>query len=80
VVYPWYALVGSFGLSPTFMLGIWHGGEWLKRDLSQPFYGLVEHESPISGLDFTSLMKGYSSWYFYEYFDRLYVVYMVVIS
>jgi len=30
------ALVGSFGLSPTFMLGIWHGGDWLKRDLAQP--------------------------------------------
>jgi len=21
------------------MLGIWHGGEWMKRDLAQPFYG-----------------------------------------
>jgi len=31
------------------MLGIWHGGEWLKRDLTQPFYGYVERGSPISG-------------------------------
>jgi len=31
------------------MLGIWHGCEWLKRDLAQPFYGLVERDSPISG-------------------------------
>ena len=31
------------------MLGIWHGGDWLKRDLAQPIYGWVEHGSPISG-------------------------------
>ena len=31
------------------MLGIWHGGEWMNRDLTQPFYSLVEHGSPISG-------------------------------
>ena len=30
------------------MLGIWHRGEWLKRDLAQPFYGQVERGSPIS--------------------------------
>ena len=29
------------------MLGIWHGGEWLKRDLGQPFYGQVERGNPI---------------------------------
>ena len=42
---PW---LSSFGLIPTFMLGIWHRGEWLKRDLTQPFYGRVECGSPIS--------------------------------
>jgi len=31
------------------MLRIWHKGEWLKRDLAQPFYGQVEYHSPISG-------------------------------
>jgi len=31
------------------MLGIWHRGEWVKRDLAQPFYDQVEHGSPISG-------------------------------
>jgi len=31
------------------MLGIWHGGDWLKRDLAQPIYGRVERGSPISG-------------------------------
>jgi len=36
------------------MLEIWHGGEWLKRDLDQPFYGQVECENPILGLDFAS--------------------------
>jgi len=30
------------------MLGIWHRGGWLKRDLAEPFYGPVEHVSPIS--------------------------------
>lgn len=32
------------------------------------------------GLDFTSLMNGYFALYFYKYFDRLYVVYMTVLS
>ena len=31
------------------MLGIWHKGEWLKRDLAKPFYGRVERGSPIFG-------------------------------
>jgi len=31
------------------MLGIWHGGDWLKRDLAQPIYGQVEHGIPITG-------------------------------
>ena len=42
---PW---LSSFGLRPTFMLGIWHEGEWIKRDLAQPFYGRVDRGSPIS--------------------------------
>lgn len=54
-------------------------GEWMKRDLAQPFYDRVERGSPIRGLDFASLIKGDMSWYFYEYYDGLYVVYMVVI-
>ena len=35
-------------MSPTFMLGIWHRGHWLKRDLAHPIYGWVERCSPIS--------------------------------
>ena len=31
------------------MLGIWNGGEWLKRDLAQPLYSWVERGSPIYG-------------------------------
>ena len=65
-------------MSPTFMLEIWHGVEWLKRDLAQPFYGRVECGSPILGLDFASLMKVYFSLY-YEHYNGLYVVYMAVI-
>ena len=49
MVYPRDALVGSFGLSRTFMLGIWHGGDWMKRYLAQPIYGQVECDSPILG-------------------------------
>ena len=62
------------------MLVIWHGGEWLKRDLAQPFYGWVECGSPIPSLGFASLMKVYLSLYFYEHFDGLYVVNMSVLS
>jgi len=64
----------------TFMLKIWHGGEWLKRDLAQPFYGCVECGSPIPSLDFASLIWGYFSLYFYEYYTSLYVDYMPMIS
>jgi len=31
------------------MLGIWHWGDWMKRDLDQPIYGQVKCGSPISG-------------------------------
>lgn len=62
------------------MLGIWHRGEWLKRDLAQPFYDWVERGSPISGFDFASLIKAYFFLYFYENFDRLYMVYVSVLS
>ena len=62
------------------MLRIWHRGEWLKTDLDQPFYFPVEHGSPILGLDFASLMRGYFSLYFYEYYTNLYVDHMIVIS
>ena len=62
------------------MLRIWHKGEWLKRDLAQPFYGHVECGSPIPGLVFASLKKCYFSLYFYKHFDGLYVVYMAIIS
>jgi len=62
------------------MVGIWDGGEWMKRDLAQPFYGWVEHGSCISSLVFASLMKGYFSLYFYKHSNGLYVVYMAVLS
>jgi len=62
------------------MLGIWHRGEWLKRDLAQPFYGRVERGSPILCLVFTSLMKVYFTCISMRNFDGLYVVYIVVLS
>lgn len=62
------------------MHGIWHMIEWMKRDLAQLFYGQVERGSPSPNLDFATPIKGYFSLYFYENFDGLYVVYMVLIS
>ena len=32
------------------MLGIWHRGDWLKRDLDSPIYGRVERGNTIFGL------------------------------
>ena len=46
---PWMSFDWCVLWGPTFMLGIWHVGEWLKRDLSQPFYSWVECGSPILG-------------------------------
>ena len=49
----WFSLgmtwLSSFGLSSTFMFGIWHGGEWMNMDLTHTFYGQVERCSPITG-------------------------------
>ena len=42
------------------MLGIWHGGEWMKRDLAHPFYGQVERGSPIT------------SWIFHHQYEVIY--------
>ena len=39
------------------MLGIWHGGDWLKRYLAHPIYGLVERGSPILGWLLHSLIR-----------------------
>jgi len=50
------------------MLRIWHGGEWLKRDLSHPFYGWVEHGSPIS------------SWFIDVYVDFMADMLMIFLS
>jgi len=52
VVQPWDAMVGSFSLSPRFMLGTRHGGEWLNIDLTHPFYGWVECAGPIPNFNF----------------------------
>jgi len=41
------------------MLGIWHRGEWMKRELAQPFHSRVECGSPIQGWIFHSLIRGY---------------------
>ena len=33
---------------PTFMLGIWHEGDWMKGDLAQEINGWVKRGSSIS--------------------------------
>ena len=58
------------------MLGLWHEGEWLKRDLAKRFYGQLESGSSILDLDFVSLMKGYFSLYFYEHFDYIWSIWL----
>jgi len=45
------------------MLGIWHKGDWLKRDLAQKIYGRVERGSPIPGWFLHSLMRNSSLWF-----------------
>jgi len=45
------------------MFGIWHRGDWLKRDLAQPIYSRVEHGSPIPGSFLHSLMRNSSLWF-----------------
>ena len=67
---------GSFGLSHTLMLGIWHKGDCLKRDLAQPIYGWVECGSPISSWfisfinnKFIPLIFMYKCIYLYVDFD-----------
>ena len=45
------------------MLGIWHGGDWMKRDLAQPICGRVECGSPSSGWFLYSIIK--SSFFLY---------------
>jgi len=38
------------------MLGIWHMGDWLKRDLAQQIYGRVERGSPFTS-EFIALIN-----------------------
>lgn len=38
-----------FSMSPTFMHGIMHRGDWMKRDLAKPICGQLECGSPIIG-------------------------------
>ena len=45
-----------YSMSPTFILGIWHEGDWLKRDLDKPIYGQGERDSPITSW-FIALMN-----------------------
>ena len=46
-----------------FMLGIWHGVDWMKRDLAQPIYGGVERGSPILGWFLHSLVRSSFPWH-----------------
>ena len=62
------------------MIRIWHGGDWLKRDLAQPIYGRVVHGSLIPGWLLYSLIIASSPWYFMYKCTGLYVDCMVVTS
>jgi len=54
------------------MLGIWHAGEWMKKELAQPFYGRVEHGSPIR-IGFAFINKKFFTWYLMCKYIGLYV-------
>jgi len=84
----WYGwpleALNGFGLMcfmrPTFMLGIWHGGDWMKRVLAQPCLQPCGSWKCHNWLCFTSLIWGYFSLFFYEYCIGLYVDHMVLVS
>jgi len=59
------------------MLGIWIGGDSLKKDLAQPIYGLVECGHPITGWILHSLMRTISPWYFMRKYIGSYETFMV---
>jgi len=59
------------------MLGIWHGGDWLKRDLDQPIYVWVERCSPISGWFITFINEKFIPSIFMGKFIGVYVDLMV---
>ena len=59
------------------MLGIWHRGELLKRDLAQPFYGRVERGSPISVWFITSINETFIPLVFMCKCTNVYVDFMV---
>jgi len=58
------------------MLGIWHEGEWLKRELAQPFCGRVEHGSPISGWFFAFINEKFIPFIFMCKFIYVFVDFM----
>ena len=83
VVWPLEALVWFLWIvpwDPTFMLGIWNRGDWMKRDLAQPCLwpgGLWKSQTWLA---FASLIWGYFSLLIHEYYTSLFVDYMDVVS
>jgi len=62
---PWLSFDWCVLWDHTFMLGIWHRADWLKRDLAQPIYGWVERGSPMSSwfIAFISEKKNPFPWF-----------------
>lgn len=55
------------------MCGIWHGGDWMKRDLDQNNYGPVECGSPITGWFIAFINKKFIPLIFMRKCTRLYM-------
>ena len=59
------------------MIGIWHGGDWMKRDLAYPCLQSGSLWKSHNWLAFTSLIRCYFFLLFHDYYTSLYVDYMV---
>lgn len=70
----------DFVVSPTFMLGIWHGGDWLKEDLVPPNLWSGVTWKSLTCLAFAYVNKSYFPLYFMSKYIFYYVALMVVLS
>jgi len=65
---------------PTFMLGIWHVDDWLKKYLAQPCLRSGGSWKSQTWFALASLIWGYFSLLIHEYYIGLYVDYMAIVS
>ena len=85
------ALIGIV-VSPTFMIGIWHECDWLKKDLVQPNlrsggsgksltwldYAYINNNSFSFGISCVNVI--FNMWFLWLFYTCYFVGYMLVIS